>query len=128
RVTGNHNKIDMLIGSQKPGGNTPTPPSIDAVVKDFKANPPPHGSPPIILLATDGLPNKCGDNTTSTQSESVKAAGDAFAAGIRLFVLSVGDTAGTAAHFEALANAGQDVQPGQPNAHYYPATTPAQLD
>jgi len=127
RAKGNRNMIDTLIGSQKPGGNTPTPPSIDAAVAEFMANPPPQGSPPIILLATDGLPNKCGDPNTSTQTESVTAAANAYAKGIRLFVLSVGDTAGTAAHFQALANAGQGIQPGQPNASYFPATTPAQL-
>jgi hypothetical protein len=127
RVLGNKNAIDTLIGSQAPGGNTPTPPSIDAVVADFMANPAPKGSPPIILLATDGLPNKCGDGNTSTQTESVAAAANAFAKGIRLFVLSVGDTAGTAAHFQALANAGQGVQTGQPNATYYPATDPTSL-
>jgi hypothetical protein len=127
RAKGSRNAIDTLIGSQKPGGNTPTPPSIDAAVAEFMANPPPQGSPPIIVLATDGLPNKCGDPNTSTQAESVTAAANAYAKGIRLFVLSVGNTAGTAAHFQALANAGQGVQPGQPNAAYYPATTPAQL-
>jgi hypothetical protein len=127
RAKGNRNAIDTLIGSQNPGGNTPTPPSIDQAVAEFMTNPPPQGSPPIILLATDGLPNKCGDNSVSTQTESVAAAANAYAKGIRLFVLSVGDTTGTAAHFQALANAGQGVQPGQPNASYYPATTPAQL-
>jgi hypothetical protein len=127
RAKGNANAIRTLINSQAPRGNTPTPPSIDAAVAEFMANPPPQGSPPIILLATDGLPNKCGDRNTSTQAQSVAAAANAFARGIRLFVLSVGDTAGTAGHFQALANAGQGVQPGQPNASYFPATTPAEL-
>jgi hypothetical protein len=127
RALGNRNAIDALIGSQSPNGNTPTPPSIDQVVADFMLNPPPKGSPPIILLATDGLPNKCGDRTTSTQAESVTAAANAFAKGIRVFVLSVGDTAGTAAHFQALANAGQGVNSGQPDAPYYPATDPTSL-
>lgn len=127
RAKGTRNAINTLIGGQNPGGNTPTPPSIDAAVAEFAANPPPAGSPKIIVLATDGLPNKCGDNTVSTQAESVLAAKNAYAAGIRLYVLSVGDTTGTAAHFQALANAGQGVQTGQPNAAYYPASTPAQL-
>lgn len=127
RVLGNRNAIDTLIGSQSPGGNTPTPPSIDAVVADFMANPPPKGSPPIILLATDGLPNECGNPNVSTQAQSVTAAANAFAKGIRVFVLSVGNTAGTAAHFQALANAGQGVKSGQPNVPYYPATDPTSL-
>jgi von Willebrand factor type A domain len=127
RAKGTRAAIETLINSQNPGGNTPTPPSIDKAVAEFAANPPPAGSPAIIVLATDGLPNKCGDNTVSTQTESVAAAKAAYAAGIKLYVLSVGDTAGTAAHFQALANAGQGVQAGQPNAAFYPASTPAQL-
>lgn len=106
--------------------NTPTPTSIDLVVADFQANPPPAGSPPIILLATDGLPNSC-DNKAS-EPESVAAAAAAYAKGIRVFVLSVGNADGmTADHFLKLANAGQGVTAGQPNAKYYPATSPAQL-
>jgi hypothetical protein len=105
---------------------TPTPTAIDAVVADFQDNPPPAGSPPIILLATDGLPNSCMSDTRTT-SESVAAAANAYAKGIRVFVLSVGDTTGTADHFLKLANAGQGVTAGQPNAKYYPASSPAQL-
>ena len=127
RAKGTRNAINTLIDSQNPGGFTPTPPSIDAAVAEFAANPPPAGSPKIIVLATDGLPNKCGDNTVSTQAESVIAAAKAVTQGIKLYVLSVGDIAGGAAHFQALANAGQGVAPGQPNADYYPASTPAQL-
>ena len=107
--------------------DTPTPTSIDAAVADFIANPPPPGSPPVIVLATDGLPNSCTDNRHTTESESVTAAENAFLKGFPVFVLSVGDTNGTAAHFQALANAGQGVKAGQPNASFFPAGTPEQL-
>jgi hypothetical protein len=127
RAKGTKTAIADLINRKGPGGFTPTPPSIDAAVAEFGTNPAPAGSPSIIVLATDGLPNKCGDNTVSTQTESVAAAKNAYDHGIKLYVLSVGNTAGTAAHFQALANAGQGVPAGQPNAAYYPASTPAEL-
>ena len=134
RALNNASAITTLLNSNPPYSQdmdgikgTPTPTSIDAVVADFQANPPPAGSPPIILLATDGLPNSCMD-TSSTAPQSVAAAANAYAKGIRLFVLSVGNATGTTAdHFLKLANAGQGVTAGQPNAKYYPATSPAQL-
>ncbi|MDB4958025.1 MAG: hypothetical protein JWO36_5594 [Myxococcales bacterium] len=120
----NNNGIQTLIDSKTPGGATPTPPSIDQVVADFGANPPPTGSPPVIVLATDGLPNSCGGNT-DTQPESIVAAKAAYAAGVRLFILGI---AGVNNSFlQQMANAGQGVQPGQPNAMYYTANSPAGL-
>jgi hypothetical protein len=116
--------IKSLIESQAPNGNTPTAPSIDAVVADFAANPPPMGSPPVIVLATDGLPNSCNANDDTT-AQTVVAAQGAYAAGIRLFVLGI---AGVNDSFlQQVANAGAGVQTGQPNAAYYTANSPAQL-
>lgn len=125
RTLNNAAAIAGLINSQTPLGSTPTPPSIDAAVADLATSP--AGSPRLIVLATDGLPNGCGNTTVTTEAESVAAAQNAFASGVRLVVLSVGNTAGTATHFQALANAGAGVQPGQPDAPYYPVTTPQQL-
>jgi hypothetical protein len=128
RAMANRNAIATLINSQSPAGNTPTGPSIDAVVADFAANPPPTGSPPVIVLATDGLPNTCTDsNDTATgQAKSIAAAQAAYAAGIRLFILGVG-TGIADQHLQAMANAGLGVQNGQPNAPYYLANSPQQL-
>lgn len=124
RATGNEAAIKSLIESQSPNGNTPTAPSIDAVVADFAANPPPMGSPPVIVLATDGLPNSCNGNGDTT-AETVVAAQAAYAAGIRLFVLGI---AGVNDNFlQQVANAGAGVQTNQPNAPYYTANSPAQL-
>jgi hypothetical protein len=128
RALNNAMSIGTLVDVNPPAGNTPTPPAIDAVVADFGFNSPPSDSPPIIVLATDGLPNACGNSTTPTQPQAIAAAANAFAHGIPLYVLSVGNiTAATSMHFQALANAGAGVQPGQPNAVYYPATSPDQL-
>jgi hypothetical protein len=124
RATGNYTTIKSLIESQSPNGNTPTAPSIDAVVADFAAHPAPMGSPPVIVLATDGLPNSCNANDDTT-AQTVASTQAAYTAGIRLFVLGI---AGVNDSFlQQVANAGAGVQANQPNAPYYTANSPAQL-
>src|SRR5690606_37673635 len=68
RALNNLSQVQSLIDSQSPGGNTPTPGAIDQTVAAFAANPPPMGSPPIIVLATDGLPNSCNGSDSQTAS------------------------------------------------------------
>ena len=127
RAINNRDNIANLINNQSPNGNTPTGPSIDQAVAGFAASPPPAGSPPIIVLATDGLPNECNSNdTTVGQQKSVNAAKASFAAGIRLFILAVG-TGINDNHLQAMANAGAGVQAGQPNAPFYVSNTPQDL-
>ncbi len=125
RAKGNAAAIATLIASQQPGGNTPTAPSIDAVVADFAANPPPMGSPPVIILATDGEPNSCNDGTVN-DPPSITAAQNAYTKGIRLFILGL---AGLNTQFlQDMANAGTGVAAGQPNAPYYTANNTAGLE
>jgi hypothetical protein len=123
RDLNNYQQVKTLIESQSPSGNTPTPPAIDQTVALFTANPPPMGSPPIIVLATDGLPNACGGG--DTQAESVVAAQNAYAAGIRTFILGISGV--NDAFLQDMANAGQGVQQGQPDAEYYTASSPQEL-
>lgn len=125
RAMNNLTSIKSLIESQGPGGNTPTPPSIDLTVADFAVHPPPMGSPPVIVLATDGLPNSCSNGNDDTSAQSVIAAKAAYAAGVRLFVLGIAGV--NDAFLQAVANAGVGVQTGQPNAPYYTANSPQQL-
>ena len=127
RSINNRDAIAQLINSQSPAGNTPTGGSIDQVVADFAANPPPAGSPPIIVLATDGLPNNCDGNSTAGQQKAIQAAQASYAAGIRLFILAVGNGIADN-HLQAMANAGAGVQAGQPNAPYYVSNTPQDLE
>jgi len=81
------------------------------------------GSPPIIVLATDGLPNSC--NGSDSQPQSVQSTKNAYTAGIRTFILGIAGVNDT--FLQNMANAGQGVQSGQPNAKYYTANSAADL-
>ncbi len=123
RQMNNFGQIQQLIDGQSPNGTTPTPQAIDQSVAGFAANPAPAGSPPIIVLATDGLPNTCGGQ--DSQDDSVIAAGNAYTAGIRTFILGIAGVNDT--FLQRMANAGQGVAMGQPNAKYYTANSPQEL-
>jgi hypothetical protein len=127
RALNNGGTIANLISNNPPSGSTPTPSAIHAAVADFIANKPPAGSPPVIVLSTDGLPMACpNDNTPDLMVAAVDEAKKAYAAGIKLFVLVVGNQFDD--KFKRnLANAGQGVQPGQPDAKAYTATNAAGL-
>src|SRR5262249_2745048 len=129
----NRAPITALLQSQQPIQNTPTAESIEQVRGDFLANPPVPGSPPIILLATDGLPDTCANRNPANQAEqdaanaaSVAAAQTAFATGIKLFILFIGnDLAGS--HPQRMANAGAGQDPITGTAMVYRANDPAEL-
>ena len=125
RARDNHAAIDALFASQTPRGSTPAAVAIDTITDDFTINPPPRGSVPVIVLATDGAPNTC-DGSSGGSSQAIEAARLAHTAGIRLFVLGVGEEA-TTTHLQALANAGAGVVAGEPDAPYYATTEPQSL-
>jgi len=123
RALSNTTNIAALLNdpAHKPAGNTPTAESIDAAVADFQANPPPAGSPPVIVLATDGLPNTCdsSDVNDASKAATVTAAANAFKAKFPLYVLAVGNGFDSDLTFkQALTDAGQGIQ----NATTYSAT------
>ena len=126
RALNNASAITTLLANNPPNnGNTPTADAITAVVADFAANPPPMGRPPIILLATDGEPNSCQNGNTQDQP-SIDATTAAYTAGVRLFILGL---AGLNTQFlQDMANAGQGVQTGQPNATFFTANDPTTLN
>jgi von Willebrand factor type A domain len=105
---------------------TPTAKSIEAAVASFAATPAPPGSPPFIVLATDGFPSTCDAPSAEEKARSVAAAAASFAAGIRLIPLSVAADV-DAEHVQDLANAGAGVAAGQPNAPLYRGSNPAEL-
>ena len=131
RALNNLPAIQNIITSNYPvnGQGTPTGPSLEATYLDLVANPPPPDSPPIIVLATDGQPYTCPDNSNNTlgQMQSLAAAQAAYAAGIRTYVLGVAVDGGTAAHLQQVANVGAGMDPVTGNAPYYSADNPASL-
>src|SRR5439155_23630067 len=90
--------------------------------------PPPAGSPPIILLATDGDPNSCSNGNDN--GASVAATKAAYAAGIQTFIVGL---AGLNTQFlQDIANAGTGKPTGQnPGcgncSAFYTASDPASL-
>lgn len=122
RALNNYAAISTQLNAASPqqNGGTPTPEAINAMVAAFAASPPPAGSPPVIVLATDGEPNGC-NGQNDTRAQSVAAAAASFAAGIPVYVLAI---AQNSQHFQDMANAGAGVASG---ATYYPVTNAAQL-
>lgn len=127
RSLNNATAIDTALGmvNATNSWNTPTFAAIDAMVADFVANPPPAGSPPAIILATDGLPTNCGTgagvaldglgnpgDATVRKDAVVAAAARAWSTTIGTFqhipvyvlALNLDNT-----HFQEVANVGQGV-------------------
>ncbi len=124
RGLNNANAIRTSIDSKTGGGNTPTHAAIDAMVASFAQNAPPAGSPPVIVLATDGLPNTCSNTGGGGQTAVVQSARASYMAGIPVYVLSINLMS---QHFQDVANAGQGHQSGQPNIPYYLANNAQEL-
>jgi hypothetical protein len=121
---GNAAAIDTTMSTAVPIQETPTGESLDVVWQKLDALDVPGRK--YIVLATDGEPDTCADPDANGQAESVAAATAAYAAGIETFVISVGDDV-SAAHLQDMANAGQGVQAGDPDAEFYLALDQAAL-
>lgn len=121
----NFTAIEMTLSMAVPIQDTPTGESLDLTWQKLDALDVPGRK--YIVLATDGEPDTCAEpNPSNGQDESVAAAQAAFAAGIETFVISVGSDV-SAAHLQDMANAGQGVQAGDPDAAYYQALDQAAL-
>jgi len=123
RALNNAAAIRASLQAAVPGGGTPTAAALNEARTLFMATPPPAGSPPVIVLATDGVPNACNGANPGQAAynlESENAAGAAFTAGFPVYVLALGDAATVNnAHFQRLANRGQG---SATNVTYYPVT------
>lgn len=128
----NHGPIDTIFGGSNPESDTPTGESIDAVVDILAADPNPGRK--VIVLGTDGEPDTCTDPNPDTpagidaaRNLSLAAAQRAFEAGIRVYVVSVGDQVGEQ-HLQDMANAGSGLAVGgTENAEYFVALSPQDL-
>jgi hypothetical protein len=117
--------IEAVMSMAQPANETPTGDSLEVVWQKLDALAVPGRK--YIVLATDGEPDTCAEpNPQNGQGEAVAAAENAFAAGIETFVISVGADV-SAAHLQDMANAGQGVGPGDPNADFYQALDQAAL-
>jgi hypothetical protein len=125
RALGNAAQIKTLIDSSAPAGYTPTAAAFTQTAALFASNPPPAGSPPIIVLATDGFPNNC-QPVGDPQADTVAAVAAAHALGIRTFVLGIAGVGDT--FLQKIANAGQGIIAGDKDATYYTANTVQELN
>ena len=125
----NRAAIAGLLNANQPDGDTPTGESITAVAAALLALPPrADEGMRAIVLATDGEPDTCAvPNPQEGQPEAVAAAQAAYAAGIHLYILSVGSDVG-ADHLQDMANAGVGLPVGGgTDAPYYVASDPADM-
>ncbi len=124
--------MDAVYGPASPEGDTPTGESIDAVVDILAADP--AVGRKVIVLGTDGEPDTCVDPNPSNEAGlevarnvSLDAAKRAFDAGIRVYIVSVGDQVG-AQHLQDMANAGAGLPVGgTEDAEYFVALSPQDL-
>jgi hypothetical protein len=114
--------VQQYIAGLKTGGNTPTRLAINTAVTYLKGLTDPN--PKYILLATDGEPNCLngtsgggGGGQTTDIAGTQDAIGQAFAAGVKVYVLGVGTET---VNLNQLADAGG-------TGGYYPATSPEAL-
>jgi len=133
----NYASIDAVYEAANPIEGTPTGNAIRKVVGlDGTGNVIPGGlaadtspGPKIVILATDGNPDSCesfGGNDAASQTRAVQATQAAYTAGVKTFVVAVGDQISEVNQQEiANAGAGQPVSTG--TAPYYRTTNQAQL-
>jgi hypothetical protein len=131
--------VDALLRTATVDDDTPTGPALRTVAglgadggvvdaKGFAALA--TEDPKVLVLVTDGEPGLCGENGGSTAGRAavVSAVQQTFAQGIRTFVIAIGDvTPDVVQHFNAVANAGQGLDPATGNAGAIRPNTTQQL-
>ncbi|MCS6914082.1 MAG: VWA domain-containing protein [Myxococcales bacterium] len=127
----NRNAIDELLANNSPVQDTPTAESVEAVVKDITeyARLIDPQAPRVLILATDGDPDNCMNpdaHDATSRAMSERAVQAAYNAGIRTYVLSVGNEV-TRSHLERLANAGVGKPLSPPSERFYQGNNPAEL-
>ena len=119
----NFSAIEQKYRDTEPIEDTPTGDSIDKIVNDLPQPAPDAPRDPVVLvLATDGEPDRCEQldpQTPEAQVETIDAVKRAFGMGIKTFVIGVGNEI-SETHQQDVANAGVGSAMGQ-NAPYWTA-------
>ena len=123
----NYSAISLAYNDAGPLGETPTGDAIDAIVDSLpQAQLDQNEGPTVLILATDGEPDRCEQlNPQEGQAEAIAAVMRAFSMGIRTFIISVGDEV-SEQHQQDVANAGLG-RPLTDNAPYWQAGDDASL-
>lgn len=111
----NSDAIASLLRSDGPNGGTPIAETMDAIAMQLDTLTI-DGSPPTLVLMTDGEPSGCG----GTALDPSEAVAHCFDRGARTYVIGLGDEVGEA-YLQSMANAGGGVTMGEPDAEYWPA-------
>lgn len=119
-------EITTLLADNPPASETPTGESFAMAAATVEADT--WDGDKFIVLATDGEPDTCAvpnpmdgsPEADAARQAVVDAVADAYAKGIQTFVISVGEAIADT-HLQAVANAGQGVQAGEPDAPFYKA-------
>ena len=103
----NHADISRAYNDASPLGETPTGDAIDRIVDGLpQAQLDQSEGPTVLILATDGEPDRCEElNPQQGQAEAVAAVERAFSMGIRTYIISVGEDV-SRQHQQDVANAG----------------------
>lgn len=104
----NYAAIAGVYNAADPVDETPTGDAIDQIIADLdlQNRPDADTEPVVLILATDGEPDTCEQaNPQQGQAESIAAVERAFTAGVRTFIISVGNQV-SAQHQQDVANAG----------------------
>ena len=121
---GNFRAIDSAISDQPPGMYTPTGAALDWVYENMIIGEQldSDAGPEIVILATDGEPNSCGDAQTNYQP-SVDAVMKGQGLGVTTYVVSLANAAGEFHdHLQQLADIG-----GGAGSRLYEPNSPEQL-
>jgi hypothetical protein len=123
----NYADISATYRDAAPLGETPTGDSIDEIVNALpKGQLDTDAEPTVLILATDGEPDRCEElNPQRGQAEAVAAVMRAFSMGIRTYIISVGKDV-SAQHQQDVANAGVG-RPANDPAPYWRAGDDASL-
>ena len=125
----NYAQLSSVYQMTEPLGNTPTGESVAQIWPRIQAlDPVLFPGPRVMVLATDGEPNSCGNTTNQQRGRQLSedAIEAAYEAGIPTFVISVGDDVGED-HLRRIANLGQGFPVNDMNERFYPASDPSQL-